>query len=174
MTTEVQQVQATKRCNKCLEEKAVDLFALDRKSSDQRQWRCKVCQAAYHAENRSKILPRMAAYGRTYSRNTYIEIKADPEKYAKYLAENAIAKKRSIEKIQIASARGWRFATQSEPAKWKGPTIARSVELNANPRRITTVMKNHNGLMSDFCAIAAMTICTTNIPIYPNNFIHLN
>ena len=98
MTTEVQQVQATKRCNKCLEEKAVDLFALDRKSSDQRQWRCKVCQAAYHAENRSKILPRMAAYGRAYSRNAYIEIKADPEKYAKYLAENAIAKKRSIEK----------------------------------------------------------------------------
>lgn len=92
------EVKATKRCNKCLEEKSVDLFALDRKSPDQRQWRCKACQSAYHAENRSKILPRMASYGRVWAKNAYTKIKSDPEKYSKHLAQNAAAKKRSIDK----------------------------------------------------------------------------
>jgi len=98
MTTQAQQVQETKRCNKCFEEKHRDLFALDKSSKDGKQWRCKACQAAYHAENRSKILPRMAVYGRVYGRNRYNEIKSDPAKYAKHLAGNAVAKKRSIEK----------------------------------------------------------------------------
>ena len=106
MTTEVEQVQATKRCSRCFSEKSVNEFYLSTHSKDGRQVKCKACEAnyriankeaikarksAYHVSNREIVLEKLKQYrsknadrNREREKARYVQIKSDPEKYAKY------------------------------------------------------------------------------------------
>jgi hypothetical protein len=107
MTTEVEQVQATKRCGKCKVEKSFQEFSKTRISSDGHQRYCKSCCKQYKRDNREKLSAyqkkwcaenkeRLSEYGKgyyaanllkksEYHRQTYFNIKNDAARYQKHL-----------------------------------------------------------------------------------------
>jgi len=117
MTTEVEQVQATKRCSRCFLEKTINEFYLSTRAKDGRQVKCNACEANYRIANKEAIKSRKAAYhilnreivleklrqyrsknakrNREREKARYIQIKLDPEKYAKYREITRISKKTS-------------------------------------------------------------------------------
>lgn len=117
MTSEIQSSQQTKRCSKCFLEKTFNEFNLSTKSKDGRQVKCRVCEAnyrianreiikvrkaAYHISNRKTVLERLKQYrsknakrNREREKARYVQIKSDPEKYAKYRETTRISKKAS-------------------------------------------------------------------------------
>jgi len=106
MTTQTEQVEATKRCSKCVSEKLLEEFNLSSRSKDGRQVKCKQCEANYRIANRDRIKQRKAKYhisnrdtvlkrlkeyrsknaarNREREKSRYEKIKLDPEKYSKY------------------------------------------------------------------------------------------
>lgn len=117
MTSEIQSGQQTKRCSKCSLEKTFDEFYLSTRSKDGRQVKCKACEvnyriankeaikarkAAYHISNREVVLEKLRQYraknakrNREREKARYVEIKSDPQKYAKYRKTTRISKKAS-------------------------------------------------------------------------------
>jgi hypothetical protein len=114
MTTEVEQ---EKRCSKCFSEQSVNEFYPSKYTKDGRQGKCKACEAkyrlvnqtaiklrkaAYHVSNREKVLKRLEKYrsknanrNREREKARYVQIKLDPEKYAKYRSVTRNATKAS-------------------------------------------------------------------------------
>jgi hypothetical protein len=111
MTTEV---QATKRCSKCFSEQSVNEFYPSKYTKEGRQAKCKACEvkyrlanktsiklrkAKYHILNREKVLKKLEKYrSKNANRNRerekvrYVQIKLDPEKYAKLQSRRRIQK----------------------------------------------------------------------------------
>ena len=107
MTTEVEQVQSTKRCAKCKAEKSFQEFSKKRTNTDGHQKYCKLCCKQYKQDNKEKLLAYqkkwcaenkewLSEYGKgyysanllkksEYHRATYVKIKNDAARYQKYL-----------------------------------------------------------------------------------------
>lgn len=107
MTTEVQQVQATKRCTKCKADKSFQEFSKKRTNTDGYQKYCKACCKQYKQDNKEKLLAYqkkwcaenkewLSEYGKgyyaanilkktEYHRATYFNIKNDAARYEKHL-----------------------------------------------------------------------------------------
>jgi transposase-like protein len=107
MTTQTEQVQATKRCGKCYADKIFSEFSKTKRNPDGHQRYCKACCKQYKQENRKKLSAyqkkwcaenkeRLSEYGKDYyaanlskkaeqHRATYFKIKNDPVRYEKHL-----------------------------------------------------------------------------------------
>ena len=108
------EVQATKRCSKCFSEQSVNEFYPSKYTKEGRQSKCKACEvkyrlanqtsiklrkAKYHVSNREKVLKRLEKYrsknanrNREREKARYVQIKLDPEKYAKLQSRRRIQK----------------------------------------------------------------------------------
>ena len=130
MTTELEQVQATKRCNKCAIEKGLECFSKTKRNKDGFQRECKSCVSNYKRQNREHIAATQLAWRlanleqqrendrkyysenatrkREYHRNHYFKKKTNEEAYKKYLERarvlNRMSQRRYPEKQKARKA----------------------------------------------------------------------
>lgn len=108
MITEVEQVQATKRCSRCFYEKSINEFSINKRAKDGRQVYCRSCKSILNKDFKTKNADKIKEYQSKY----YLE---NAEKLAVKKRFNAIDYRKKVNLDPIKKAR---LAEQMRISAW--------------------------------------------------------
>lgn len=128
MTSDVEQVQATKRCNKCAIEKSLECFSKTKRNKDGFQRECKSCVSDYKRQNREHIAVTQQAWRlanleeqREYDRNYYSKNATRKREYHRnrYFQEksNEEAYKKKLERARVLNRMSQRRYPERQKAR---------------------------------------------------------
>ena len=112
MTTEVQQVQATKRCSRCFSEKSVNEFSINKRAKDGHQVYCRSCKSILNKDFKTKNADKLKEYQlKYYSENAQklaIKRRFNGIEYRKNINLDPIKKARLAEQRRISAGNHFR------------------------------------------------------------------